>query len=202
MHPSEVASSYNQIAHRWASKEFNAQNGIDAHQRALSFAPNNGYALDVGCGCNGRLIDFMLSAGYTAEGLDLSEEMIRLARIRQPQVTFHHADICTWQPDKSYSLISAWDSIWHVPLTNQAQVLIKLLEALVPGGILLFTAGGLDQPGETQDTHMGVPMYHATLGIPQILDVIHRNNAVCKHLEYDQYPELHIYCIAQKGKIS
>lgn len=45
---------------------------------------------------------------------------------------------------------------------------------------------------------MGVPMYHSAPGIPALLEIIGRSGCVCRHLEYDQYPELHMYIIAQK----
>jgi hypothetical protein len=58
--------------------------------------------------------------------------------------------------------------------------------------------GGLDQPGEMQDSHMEVPMYTATLGIPKTLNLLTEYGCVCRHLEYDQYPQLHVYIIAHK----
>jgi RimJ/RimL family protein N-acetyltransferase len=45
---------------------------------------------------------------------------------------------------------------------------------------------------------MGPPMYHATLGIPKTLQVLAEAGCVCRHLEYDQHPELHVYVVAQK----
>jgi RimJ/RimL family protein N-acetyltransferase len=41
-------------------------------------------------------------------------------------------------------------------------------------------------------------MYHATLGIPKTLQVLAEAGCVCRHLEYDQHPEAHVYVIAQK----
>jgi RimJ/RimL family protein N-acetyltransferase len=41
-------------------------------------------------------------------------------------------------------------------------------------------------------------MYHATLGISKTLHVLAEAGCVCRHLEYDQYPEAHVYLIAQK----
>jgi RimJ/RimL family protein N-acetyltransferase len=43
-------------------------------------------------------------------------------------------------------------------------------------------------------------MYHATLGIPKTLQILAEAGCVCRHLEYDQHPELHVYIIAQKAK--
>jgi RimJ/RimL family protein N-acetyltransferase len=64
--------------------------------------------------------------------------------------------------------------------------------------VLVFTTGGTDAPSEIQNSCMGQPMYHATLGIPGTLRVLSGSGCVCRHLEYDQHPELHVYLIVQK----
>jgi RimJ/RimL family protein N-acetyltransferase len=92
----------------------------------------------------------------------------------------------------------AWDSVWHVPLAGQAAVLTKLCRGLAAGGVLVFTTGGTDGPDERRDSRMGPPMYHAALGIPDTLRVLAEAGCVCRHLEYDQRPEAHVYVIAQK----
>lgn len=186
MTPVEVAASYDQIAPVWAGPDFPRNNGILQHQRAIQFVSARGLALDVGCGGSGRFIELLVESGFVPEGLDLSTEMIRLARLRHPSVTFHHADICTWQSAVKYSFITAWDSIWHVPLADQTTVLAKLCAALEPGGVLIFTAGGLSSAHETRDSAMGVPMYHATPGLPAIVHTLHDSNCICRHLEFDQ----------------
>ena len=199
MHPAQVAMSYDQIAAKWASPEFDRSNGIEQHKRAISFIDHRGVALDVGCGCNGRFFELFRLSGLTVEGLDLSREMIRLAREADPSITLYHADICEWTAPKSYDLISAWDSIWHVPLSRQQAVLQKLCAALNPKGIIIFTAGGVEAPGEVQDAHMGVPMYHATLGVPEICRLLVGASCALRHFEYDQHPQPHVYFIAQRA---
>jgi RimJ/RimL family protein N-acetyltransferase len=64
--------------------------------------------------------------------------------------------------------------------------------------VLVFTMGGTDGPSEKQGSCMGPPMYHATLGIPKALHVLAEAGCACRHLEYDQHPELHVYIVAQK----
>jgi SAM-dependent methyltransferase len=198
MTPTQVGQSYDSIAPRWQSPD-HPLDGVPQHERAIRFAKSRGHALDVGCGCNGRLIDLLRSHGFTVEGVDVSERMIALARQRDPGLAFYHADIVTWDLPRCYDFITAWDSIWHVPLADQPRVLGKLCDALAPGGVLIFTTGGLDAPGEVRDASMGPPMYHATLGIPQTLALLAEHACVCKHLEFDQFPESHLYVIAQKG---
>lgn len=199
MSPSEVASSYDILAPQWAGDEFERSNGLAQHRRALQFVRERRHAIDVGCGSSGRFFELMLAEGFAAvEGLDVSREMIRLARRRFPQVCFRQMDACLWRPSVQYDFITAWDSIWHVPLQSQGELLGNLCSALAPGGVMIFSAGGLDDAGETWDSHMGVPMYHATIGIREILRVVDRSNCICKHLEFDQYPELHLFLIVQK----
>lgn len=222
MTPAEVGRSYDRIAEQWSSDGFPRQNGIEAHRRALAFVgqlhisriperpPDDRgpaaarstsgprLALDIGCGCSGRFIDLLAGEGLEVEGIDVSGRMIELARTRHPEVTFHHADIRAWQFSTQYDVISAWDSIWHVPLADQERVLTTILQGLRPGGVCVFTTGGVGAPGEHVDTVMGPPMYYAVLGIPRTLEVIAATGCVCRHLEYDQYPELHVYIIAQR----
>lgn len=198
MKPAQTAENYDKLADHWNGDAFHRANGVAQHERALKFVASRGAALDAGCGSSGRIIDRMLAAGFEAEGLDISGEMLRLAKERHPGVTFHHADIRSWEFPRSYAFISAWDSIWHVPLEDQQAVIAKLCGALTGGGVLIFTSGGVDEPGEATNPFLGQPLYHAAPGITALLETIARNGCVCRHLEYDQYPESHIYLIVQK----
>lgn len=198
MTPDEIAKSYDQIADLWNNDEFQRSNGIAQHERAVAFSKNRRNALDIGCGSSGRIIDLLVEHGFTVEGLDLSEKMLELAKKRHPDTTFHYADITSWEFTEKYDFISAWDSIWHLPLADQETVLTKILQGLTSGGVCIFTTGGLDAPEEKTDSAMGPPMYYSVLGIPKMLQVIDENHCICRHLEYDQYPELHLYIIAQR----
>jgi SAM-dependent methyltransferase len=199
MTPSEIARSYDQLADHWNSDAFPRNNGIEQHERAIAFLKERRHALDIGCGSSGRIIDLLTSHGFDVEGLDISYQMIELAKQRHPNIRFHHADICEWDFPRKYDLISAWDSIWHLPLTDQEPVLKKILQGLTSGGVCIFTTGGLDAPSEKVDSAMGPQMYYSVLGIPNTLKLISETGCICRHLEYDQYPELHLYVIAQRS---
>lgn len=198
MRPAEIAVSYDSIAHQWLAPHLDA-NGIRQHEHALRFRADGGRALDVGCGCHGRFLRLLASRGYEVEGLDVSARMIALAKERMPGGTFHHADVCEWEPTARYDFITAWDSIWHVPLDRHEGVLKKLCGALTPGGVFIWSAGGLDAPEEKRDSSMGPTVYYSTPGIPRMLQVISESGCICRHLEYDQHPEKHLFLIAQKA---
>jgi len=196
--PKEIGNAYDQITHLWERDEFDRTNGIAQHQRAINFVKNIGLALDVGCGSTGRLIELMTQQGFEPHGIDISEKMLLLAKQKHPNVTFINDDICQWQAPNQYDFISAWDSIWHVPLTQQETLMIKLMSWLKAGGVFIFSAGGLDEPQQHTNNAMGVDVYYSTLGINQYLKVIAENGCVCRHVEYDQHPEQHVYFIVQK----
>lgn len=200
MNPIDTAKAYNKITHLWDSKQFNQENGMQQHIRAIQFLKERGYALDVGCGCTGRFIDFLLDQGFTPEGVDVSEKMTQLARKRHPNITIHNEDICEWSPPQQYDFITAWDSIWHIPLEQQRKVITKLVSALNDNGILIFSCGGTEIAGEHVDDFMGPEVYYSTLGVNGFLEVLISLGCICRHFEYDQYPELHSYFIVQKLK--
>src|SRR5262245_47583133 len=129
MTPSDVGRSYDAITRHWEAPD-HALTGLPQHQKALQFLKTRGYALDVGCGCDGRFVELLKAEGFHVEGIDVSPRMVALARERHPDVTFHHADICRWELPRRYDLITGWDSIWHVPQAEQEKVLRKLCDGL------------------------------------------------------------------------
>jgi len=200
MDHSAIASAYDDIAERWLDERFNQANGIRQHAQALRFLQDgaDGWALNVGCGCNTRFNAPMREHGLQIEGIDISERMIALARKADPGVLLHHADVCTWQPRRAYRFISAWDSIWHVRLEEQRPLMLKLMQSLEAGGVFIFTAGGLDAADTHVDAAMGPEVYYSTLGIPGLLDVVGEAGCVCRHLEFDQLPEKHLVMVVQR----
>ncbi|BBB31088.1 class I SAM-dependent methyltransferase [Neptunomonas japonica] len=199
MKPVDIGKAYNQITHLWEEGSFNSSNGIEQHERAIAFVKNKEKALDVGCGCTGRFIDLLIGKGFSPEGVDVSEEMINLACKRHADITFYQEDICEWELPHKYDFISAWDSIWHIPLEQQEKVLTKLISALNSNGVLIFSCGGTDEKGDHKDDFMGPEVYYSSLGINGFLKLFISLGCICRHFEYDQYPELHAYFILQKS---
>lgn len=198
MNPDETATRYDQIAQWWQTQHQDSTYGITALERAIQFIPQRRYALDVGCGSSDRFIKVFSKHGFQAEGLDISSKMIHLARQLHPDINFYQADICCWTPAHPYSLISAWDSTFHLPLNQQEPVTRKLCNALEPNGVLLFTCGGGHASSEIAGSFQGQNFEYSTLGIEAFLQILAEQHCTCRHLEYDQYPERHVYLIAQK----
>ena len=198
--PESTAAAYDMLAERWLDEAFDQANGIAQHRRALAFLDGDGtgWALNAGCGCSTRFNSLWRGRGLAIEGVDLSARMLALAANADPAVLLHQADIRTWPLPRRYRFISAWDSIWHVPLADQRPLMLKLMHGLEAGGVFIFSAGGLDTAGEHADAAMGPELTYSTLGIPGLLEVIAEAGCVCRHLEFDQYPEKHLYMVVQR----
>ncbi len=199
MNPVEIGKAYDQITSLWLSEEFDLSNGIPQHQKAISFVKARGDALDIGCGCTGRFIDLLLKEGFKPEGLDISHEMIALAKVKHPQLKFEHQDICEWKAQNKYDFITAWDSFWHIPLNQQINVLEKIIEAMNVGGVFIFSFGGTHNAEEHTNCFMGPFVYSATLGVNGYLSFFSKMNCFVRHLEFDQLPGEHAYFIVQKN---
>ena len=141
MHPEETGKNYDAIATWWLEQMTGSTYGIQALERALSLVENGRHALDVGTGCEGRLIRILLERNFRCTGLDVSKEMVAIASQRYPLAEFMVGDICTWQLPQMFDLIMAWDSTFHLPLEDQEPVLLKMCNGLSKNGVLLFTCG-------------------------------------------------------------
>lgn len=198
MHPDDIAARYDCIAKWWQTQHQNSLYGIAQLERAIKFTPRKQLALDIGCGSSGRFVKVLSEQGFQVEGLDISQEMIDLAQQLHPDITFYRTDICCWNPPKLYSLIVAWDSTFHLPLDRQEPVMKKLCHALEPDGVLMFSCGGGYRQSEVSGTFQGQDFEYSTLGVNAFLKILTEHQCTCLHLEYDQYPENHVYIIAQK----
>jgi SAM-dependent methyltransferase len=198
MKPEETGLHYDRIALWWQQKHMHSTYGIAALERAIKFVENRSAALDIGCGSSGRFIEVLMKHGFSSTGIDISPEMISLARQRHPDVAFYAADICTWQLPQKYDLVSAWDSTFHLPIAEQQPVLKKMCDGLNSKGVVLFTCGGGNSLQEISGGFEGETFDYSTLGVNEFLRLIGEFGCSCKHLEYDQYPENHVYIIAQK----
>lgn len=198
MDPKDTAQNYDAIAAWWLQQMKESTYGLAALERALTFVGAGRHALDVGCGCEGRFFKILLERGFDCTGLDISHEMIALARQRYPVVLFMKGDICTWSLPRQYDLITAWDSIFHLPLEAHEPVLEKLCKGLSPNGVLLFTCGDGTQPGSIQGEFGGKRFEYSSLGVVEFIRLLHHNGCTIQHLERDQHPLNHVYIVASK----
>ena len=113
-----------------------------------------GALLDVGCG-TGFLID-ILTKQRTAKycGVDLSDEMIRVARdkgIRGAAFTVGSADRLPY-PDESFDIVTCSQSFHHYPYPEKAMGEAK--RVLKPDGLYILSDTGIGGLGGWIDNHI------------------------------------------------
>lgn len=198
MDPTETGHNYDALAAWWLAQMQDSTYGVAALERALTFVEEGREALDVGCGCEGRFFRALMERHFHCTGLDISGEMIALAARRYPQAVLEVGDICSWRLPQRYDVITAWDSTYHLPLDRQESVLQKLCEGLSRRGVLLFTCGGGEERGSVRGEFGGKSFEYSSLGVPEFARLLWRFGCAIQHMEYDQYPENHVYMIAKK----
>lgn len=95
--------------------------------------------LEIGCG-SGHLASRFITAGYVYTGVDLSPQMLELARKRCPEAHFVQADMRTLELERTYDAILITARSLSYILTN-ADVLStfrQLARHLLPAGTLHF----------------------------------------------------------------
>ncbi|MGB3725277.1 MAG: class I SAM-dependent methyltransferase [Glaciecola sp.] len=197
MTPKETGSKYDKIATWWQRQHENSNYGISQLNTALKFVSGGGSALDVGCGAGGRLINLLDTNGFSVTGIDVSKEMVKLAKQTHIDHIFHHQDVCTFTPHNKYDFILAWDSIFHLPLSKQVDVLKTLCHALNDDGVIAYTFG--HGKGEHYDTWRDDTFYYSSIGIQNNLNTIMDLGLTPVHLDFDQYPQRHVFIVAKKN---
>jgi SAM-dependent methyltransferase len=200
MDPQETGRQYDAIASWWLEQMRASTYGLAALERALAFVKDGRHALDVGCGGEGRFLRTLLERGFHCAGVDVSAGMAALAAQRHPRAQVMRGEICTWPLPRTYDLITAWDSTFHLPLDRHEPVLRKMCEGLSGTGVLLFTCGGGEEAGTAQGEFGGRRFEYSTLGLPAFIRLLGHFGCVVRHVEYDQQPDNHVYVIAQKGE--
>ncbi|MDT5060200.1 MAG: hypothetical protein QOH63_659 [Acidobacteriota bacterium] len=99
-----------------------------------------GVICDLGCG-PGQIAGYLHSRGVGVCGIDLSPEMVRLARGLNPDIPFQQGDMLSLAgvPDDSYRAIAAFYSIIHIPRPSVTDALRELKRVLCSAGTLLLT---------------------------------------------------------------
>lgn len=109
----------------------------------------SGLVADLGCG-PGRATAYLASLGLSVFGVDLSPEMVAVARRAHPSLRFEEGSITALdQTDGALGGIVAWYSIIHTPPERLPSVFAEFARALAPGGQLLLAF----QVGENEHVH-------------------------------------------------
>lgn len=126
--------------------------GLDRCWRKRALRGVQGNVLDVACG-TGDMAVSLVERGCTVTGIDLSEEMLAIARQKAPMVTFMIADAEHLPfPDASFDAVTCAFGVRN--FVHLEQGLDEMLRVLKPGGQLVILELA------TPDTPLVKPFYN------------------------------------------
>lgn len=128
-----------------------------------TFAPLNKeqpVVLEIGCG-NGRDAMEILKRTNQYLGIDISDELIKLAKEKNPNGTFVVADIEHYQLPENLDAIFAFASLIHVPKESLKKILADGLKALNAGGVFRISMKRANEYAETtMEDEFGIRTYY------------------------------------------
>ena len=129
----------------WSAAEYTRDRGLWAHEAALIerfFPKPPARVLDLGCGA-GRTSIGLAEKGYETVAIDLSDQLLRLARERFPQVDFRKMDATALAfPDASFdAAIFSYNGIDCIePVAARLQCMREVWRVLKPGAPFLLSS--------------------------------------------------------------
>ena len=110
----------------------------ELHNLVLQLHPDANTLLDVACGTGTHLQ--YLKEHFTVEGLDLNAELLEVARQRCPSVSFHEADMVSFDLHRQFDVVVClFSSIGYVKTVESLnKAMLSMALHLAPGGLLLI----------------------------------------------------------------
>lgn len=168
----------------------------------IKLVKKDGKILDLGCG-PGHHSKYFSNLGFNVIGIDLSQEMIEIAKKVSEKSTFHVMDILDLNFEKdTFDGIWASASLLHVPKKRIKSVLIKLNEILTNQGILYISLKeGKGSELFSDIRYGGVDKFYAYYHLEEIQNLLKdigfnilEIKLKDKRTSYDTNPWIHVYC--------
>ncbi|WOI60623.1 class I SAM-dependent methyltransferase [Streptomyces fradiae] len=168
--------------------------------------PPGARVLDVGSGTGRPAAERLVRAGFDVTGIDVSAEMVRVARERVPGARFERADVRTFEPPAGgYDAVCAFFPLLVMDQPEVADSLTRMASWVAPGGVLALAT----VPGDIRGLEivwMGHRVTVSSLSAEEHLrllagaglEVVHHHTAVYRPHGPDAGPEEHLYVHARR----
>jgi len=110
--------------------------------------------LHFGCGAGGH--DYTFKEHFKVTGVDISDEMLKIARELNPEITYLNGDMRAIELDERFDAVAIPDSIGHMTTIEDLQKAILTADMhLSPGGILLIVTAVKEDFRENNFIYIG-----------------------------------------------
>ena len=151
-----IRNGYDQIAAQYAKKR-DQRARIPYLERLNKSLAANSRVLDLGCGPGLPVDLWLVQQGHRVIGLDISAEMLSLARRNVPEAHYELCDIATLR-EGAYLVdaVVCFFAMFHIDRSFHRQLLRCIRSYLDGNGVLMITTGQNDWEGE--EDFLGVQM--------------------------------------------
>jgi ubiquinone/menaquinone biosynthesis C-methylase UbiE len=134
-----VGNIYDKIADAYSKLFFTTNRLEKTVNEFLTMLPENAKILDVGCGPGGDA-QYFIEKGFKVVGIDVSKEMLRIAKRRVQKARFEVMDMrnLSFESQRFDGIFAAY-SLIHIPKNNAEGVLREFHRVLKPSGLLFLS---------------------------------------------------------------
>lgn len=162
-----VREAYDNIAPwylNWVTSQFSPRTRYTS--QLLALAPSSPpHVLELGCGPGVPVTRMLLDAGATVVANDISTAQLTLASEHCPEATFLPGDMTKITfPDHSFDGVTCFFTIFHLPRSEQRDMLRKVYGWLKPGGVFVCNFATFDEE-EIFGEFMGYGTFWSSYGV-------------------------------------
>ncbi|PKX89279.1 uncharacterized protein P174DRAFT_470423 [Aspergillus novofumigatus IBT 16806] len=133
----DAATLFNALGERYEDAYADSPGLLQITEHVVSKLPRSSHVLDVGCGTGKPVAAALASAGHTVYGIDVAENMVRIAA-SQVNGTFSTADMRTYTPPVKMDAVFAIYSLFQIQPSDTHKVVYRFAEWLKEDGILVL----------------------------------------------------------------
>lgn len=140
MNKQEIIRFFDRLAPQWDAEMVRSDDVIDTILDNAQVRPG-AVVLDVGCGTGVLIPDYLKRNAASVTGVDISPEMVRIARekFQQENVRFLNGDVEELDCGETYDVIMVYNAFPHFP--DPERLIATLAGMLKPGGTLTVAHG-------------------------------------------------------------
>lgn len=193
-----VEEGYNKIASKYHSQRGSYDSLIELKKFAPLLSPGS-KVLDVGCGAGFPVTRFLVDEGFSVIGVDISKEMLSLAKKHVPEATFIKSDMSEMSfSDNFFDGLVSFYAIIHVSKEKHANLFTKFHKILKSDGVMLITLGRTEW--EEVEEYFGVKMFWSHYGREQSLALVKDAGFEIIFEEIFERGGERVYCILARAK--
>lgn len=170
-----AVDTYNKIAQEYDKEFGNDYSDTPYIDKFLNYLEGK-TVLDIGCGV-GNLTKYIMDRGFYIEGIDLSKEMLNIAKEKYSDIKFYEMNMKEITLSKKYDGIMLAYSLFHLTKKEVIEVLPKYYNLLNNNGkILLILQYGKGEKIIDEPLKEGLKMFINYYSQDEIIEILKNNS--------------------------